>query len=266
VHGHVIEDPYRWLEDFESEEAQAWIEAQQEYLRKVLDANPDRDALRARLDELFQIPNLGGMSKQGERVFFMRRDPENEQSVLYSTDGLDGEPKLLLDPDTLGEETRVGLDWWFPSVDGRMLAYGLSEEGDESSVLHVVDVDTGELLPDRISNTRAASLAWKREGDGFYYTRFPGPGDVPDAELFFHRKIYYHELGTDPAADPLIFGEGLDMYAWGVAVHEWTVLAHLRLPRLHTERSLREGPWHGRRVRADRGRSGRAIRRLRRRR
>lgn len=65
VHGHVIEDPYRWLEDFESEEAQAWIEAQQGYLRRVLDANPDRDALRARLDELFQIPNLGGMSKKG---------------------------------------------------------------------------------------------------------------------------------------------------------------------------------------------------------
>jgi prolyl oligopeptidase len=175
-----------------------------------LDANPDRDALRARLDELFRIPSLGAMSKNGERVFFMRRDPENEQSVLYFKDGLDGEPKLLLDPDTLGEETRMGLDWWFPSVDGRLLAYGLSEEGSESSVLLVMDVDTGKLLPDRIPNTRAASLAWKREGGGFYYTRFPGPGEVPDAELFFHRKIYYHELGTDPAADPLVFGEGLD--------------------------------------------------------
>ncbi len=214
VHGHVIEDAYQWLEDFESEEAQAWIEAQQEYLRKTLDANPDRDVLRARLDELFQIPSLGAMSKKGERVFFMRRDPENEQSVLYFTDGLDGEPKLLLDPDTLGEEARVGLDWWYPSMDGRMLAYGLSEEGNESSVLHVLDVDTGELLPDRIPNTRSASLAWEREGMGFYYTRFPGPGEVPDAELFFHRKIYYHQLGTDPAADSLIFGEGLDMYAW----------------------------------------------------
>ena len=214
VHGRVIEDPYRWLEDFESDEAQAWIEAQQVYLRGVLDANPDRDALRARLDELFQIPNLGWMSKKGERVFFMRRDSENEQSVLYFKDGLNGEPELLLDPDALGEGTRVGLDWWFPSVDGRTLAYGLSEEGSESSVLHVLDVDTGELLPDRIPNTRAASLAWERAGGGFYYTRFPSPGEVPDAELFFHRKIYYHELGTDPAADPMIFGEGLDMYAW----------------------------------------------------
>ncbi|MCK4510810.1 S9 family peptidase, partial [bacterium] len=121
VHGHVMEDPYRWLEDFESEEAQAWIETQQEYVREILDANPDRDELRARLDDLFQIPGLGAMSKAGERVFFMRRDPENEQSVLYFTDGPDGEPKLLLDPDALGEETRVGLDWWFPSEDGRML-------------------------------------------------------------------------------------------------------------------------------------------------
>jgi prolyl oligopeptidase len=214
MHGHIIEDPYRWLEDFQSEEAQAWIEAQRVYMREVLDAVPDRDAIHARLDELFQIPNLGTMSKSGERVFFMRRDPENEQQVLYWQEGLHGEPVLLLDPEEMGGDTKVGLDWWYPSIDGDLLAYGISEAGSESSVLHVLDVASGELLPDRIRHTRAASLAWKIDGSGFYYTRFPAPGKVPDEELFFHRKIYYHELGTDPSDDPLIFGDELDMYDW----------------------------------------------------
>ena len=213
VHGHVIEDPYRWLEDFESEEAQAWIEAQRDYLNDVLGANPDREAIRARLDELFQIPNLGTMSWSGENIFFTRRDPENEQAVLYVQNGLDGKPVVLIDPDALGEEKTVGLDWWYPSEEGDLLAYGLSEDGSESSVLHVMDVETGELLSDTIPHTRSASLAWQSGNEGFYYSRFPAPGDVPDEELFFHRKIFYHELGTDPSDDPLIY-DSEDMYAW----------------------------------------------------
>jgi len=213
VHGRVIEDPYQWLEDFGSDEAQAWIEDQRAYMRGVLDAHPDRDAIRARLDELFQIPGLGYMSKRGDRIFFGRRDPENEQTVLYVQEGLDGEPRLLLDPDAMGDGVRVGIDWWYPSVDGILLAYGVSEEGNESSVLHVMDVATGELLPDVIPNTRAASLAWERDGSGFYYTRFPSPGEVPDEELFFHRRIYHHVLGADPADDDLVY-EDEDMHAW----------------------------------------------------
>jgi prolyl oligopeptidase len=214
LHGRVIPDPYRWLEDFESDEAQAWIEAQHAFTDEVLGAFPGRERVRQRLDELFQIPHLGGLSKSGERIFFTRRDPENEQAVLYFQDGLSGESTLLIDPDALGDGTRVGLDWWYPSVDGHLLAYGLSEEGSESSVLYVVDVDGGELLPDTIPNTRAASLAWEVDGSGFYYTRFPGAGEVPEDEVFFHRKIYYHRIGDDWREDQLVEVPDLDMYAW----------------------------------------------------
>ncbi|MBN2564598.1 MAG: S9 family peptidase [Candidatus Eisenbacteria bacterium] len=214
IHGHVIEDPYRWLEDFESEEAQSWIGAQLAYMDSILGAYPDRDAIRARLDELFKIPNLGGSWMREGRIFFVRRDPENEQSILYCQDGLDGEPKVLVDPETMGGEKRVSMDWWYPSVDTKLLAYGLSEEGNESSVLHLMNVDTGEHLPLEIPNMRAASLAWRRDTRGFYYTRFPSPGEVPDNELFFHRKIYYHELETDPADDPVVFADEENIYAW----------------------------------------------------
>ncbi len=213
VHGRVIEDPYRWLEDFESDEAQAWIEQQLAYKDDVLGANQDREAIRTRLDELFRIPSLESMSMNGDRVFFMRRDPENEQSVLYVQNGLGGEPRLLIDPDALGGEKNIGLDWWYPTIDGDLLAYGLSENGSESSVLHVMDVETAELLPDSIPNTRSASLAWLSGGEGFYYSRFPAPGEVPDDELYFHRAIYYHALGTNPADDPLVY-EHEDMHAW----------------------------------------------------
>lgn len=213
IHGHIIADPYRWLEDFESQEAQDWIEAQEAYTDSVLGFFPDRDSLRARLDELFGIPSLGTMSRHGRRVFFMRRDPENEQSILYVQDGLDGRPTLLIDPDSLSADGSVGLDWWFPSVDGELLAYGLSKNGSESSVLHVMNVDTRESLPDTIPNTRAAAIAWDRDARGFYYTRFPASGEVPDAELFFHRRICHHTLGADPAEDPLVY-EDDDMYAW----------------------------------------------------
>ena len=213
VHGRAIEDPYRWLEDFESDESQAWIEAQRDYMSDVLEANPDREAIRARLDELFKIPNLGQMSVNGERVFFMRRDPENEQSVLYVQNGLEGEPKVLIDPDALGEEKNIGLDWWYPTTEGDLLAYGLSEDGNESSVLHVMDVETGELLPDMIPHTRSASLAWLSGGEGFYYSRFPAPGDVPDDELYFHRTIYYHALGPTRPTTRVVY-EHEDMYAW----------------------------------------------------
>jgi prolyl oligopeptidase len=213
VHGRIIDDPYRWLEDFESEEAQAWIEAQRAYMDEVLGSHPDREGIRSRLDELFQIPHLGTMSKDGDRIFFVRRDPENEQPVLYYQDGLDGEPVLLIDPDALGDDTHITLDWWFPSVDGSLLAYGLSEDGSETSVMYVMDVDTGELLPDRIPGTRSASVAWHREGKGFYYTRFPWEGEVPEEERMFHRSIYYHELGSDPAEDPLVYADD-DMTAW----------------------------------------------------
>ncbi len=214
MHGVTIEDPYRWLEDFEAEEQQAWIEAQNAYTADVLGQHPDRAALRARLDELFKIGGIGIMWQRGDRLFFTRRDADDEQFVLYVQEGADGAPTELIDPERLREDAPVGLDWWYPTHDGQLLAYGISESGSELSTLHVMDVDTRELLPDRIPNTRAASLSWEPDGTAFFYTRFPAAGEVPDDELHFHRRVYHHTLGDDPADDPLVFGGGLDMTLW----------------------------------------------------
>jgi len=215
LHGYVIPDPYRWLEDFESEEAQEWIEAQQSLTDLVLGRVPGRERIRNRLSELLEIPSLSSLSLRDDRFFFRRREADDEQAVLYVRRGLGAEPDELIDPEKLGgDDAPVGIDWWYPSRDGKLLAYGTSESGSELSTLRIMHVDSKELLPDVIPHTRSASLAWEPDGGGFYYTRFPAPGDVPEGEEQFHRRVYHHTLGDDPLDDPLVFGGGLDMRAW----------------------------------------------------
>lgn len=214
MHGVVVADPYRWLEDFTSDEAQDWLHGQEGYLRSVLDEWPGRDELRTRLDELFHIGGFGYTSLRGERLFFTRREGSEEQAVLYFLDTPDGEPVELIDPMKLADDDPVGLDWWYPSYDGRLLVYGTSESGSEMSTLRVMNVDTQELMPDTITEARAASVAWEPDGTGFYYTRFPHPGEVPENERYYHRKVYHHEIGrADDAEDALVF-EDEDPYAW----------------------------------------------------
>jgi len=214
MHGVVIADPYRWLEDLETDEVQAWADAQNAYTDAVLGSVPVRDAIDERLGELFDIPALGTLWNRGGRLFFTRRDPENEQMVLYVRDTYEDVPRVVVDPDALGDGVPVSLDWWFPSHDGGLLAYGTSESGSEMSVLRILNIDTLEHLEDEIPRTRAASLGWEPDGSGFYYSRFPAPGEVPNEELFHHRTIYHHTLGDDHMDDPLVYVHPDNMYAW----------------------------------------------------
>ncbi len=118
------------------------------------------------------------------------------------------EATILVDPNEESKAGIVAFDWWYPSSDGSMLAYGLSEKGDEWSVLHVLNVKTGELLPERIERARYSGVTWQKDNEGFYYGRYPKPGEVPPGEENYNRHIFYHKLGTGPACDPKIFGEG----------------------------------------------------------
>jgi prolyl oligopeptidase len=180
----------------------------------VLGQFPGRERIRERLSELLAIPSIGPVAVHDDRLFFMQREAGDEQSILYVRRGFDAEPDELIDPDKLGDDAPVSLDWWFPSEDGKLLAYGTSESGSELSTLRILDVDTKALLPDVIPHTRGASLSWEPDGGGFYYTRFPAPGDVPEGEEYFHRKVYHHALGADWREDPLVFGGDLDMRVW----------------------------------------------------
>ncbi|HEV7500907.1 MAG TPA: prolyl oligopeptidase family serine peptidase, partial [Vicinamibacteria bacterium] len=205
-HGVEVRDPYRWLEDGEADEVRQWSEAQGRHTRAALDAIPFTAAIRERLRVLFSIGLVSAPIVRGDRYFHQRRTGDQEQPVLYLRQGRDGADRVLLDPAALAEDRTSALDWYHPSDDGRLLAYGVSEGGSEKSVLRVRDVDTGRDLADVIPHTRACSLEWRPDGSGFFYTRYPEPGSVPAGEENYHRRVYEHVLGRDGREDPLVFG------------------------------------------------------------
>jgi len=206
--GVPIADPYRWLEDGSSAEARTWVETQNTYTRGLLDARPGRGTTRARLAQLLSIGTLTAPTPSGGRYFYTRREGEQNQPILYVRDSVKGKDRVLVDPNTLSPDGTAAIDWWYPSEDGALLAYGLSVSGDEKSTLHVLDVQTGKPLEDVIPHTRFCSLGWLPDHRGFYYTRYPAPGEVPAGQENYNRHIFFHRLGDDWKKDPPIFGEG----------------------------------------------------------
>jgi prolyl oligopeptidase len=205
LHGESIADPYRWLEDGDSAATRRWTQQQNAYTEAYLAAFPGRERIRSRLEQLLAIGVLSAPTPARGFYFYQRRDGKQNQPVLYWRRGVHSNDRVAVDPNALNPAGTTALDWFYPSEDGRLLAYGISENGSEQSVLHVLDVEEGTLLSERIPRTRAASLAWLPDNTGFYYTRYPAPEDVPAGEEHYHRAIYYHRLGTDSAADPLVY-------------------------------------------------------------
>jgi prolyl oligopeptidase len=222
LHGTKIVDNYRWLEDGKSPETQKWVEEEMSYTRAVLDPRPGRDAIHKRLTDLLQIGNIGVPQMAGKYYFYTRREGMQNQPIVYVREGgvaegtakNDGNDRVLFDANQLAADGTIALDWFDPSENGKYFVYGTSPSGSEMSTLHILETKTGNPLPDTIERTRAASIAWKLDNSGFYYTRYPKKGDVPDGQEMYNRHVFYHELGTDPATDPLIFGEGRDAEDW----------------------------------------------------
>ena len=212
--GQKVVDPYRWLEDGSSTETQRWVSGQLAYTRSILDKLPSREKLHERLEHLLEIGNLGETQVGGDDYYHTRRDGKQNQPVLYLRTGVNGKDEVLVDANQLSKDGTTALDWWHVSHDGKYVAYGTSESGSEMSTLRVMETATRKLLPDVIERTRAASIAWKPDDSGFYYTRYPKKGDVAEGQEMYNRHVFYHALGNDPAKDPLIFGEGRDPQDW----------------------------------------------------
>jgi prolyl oligopeptidase len=243
IHGVPVADPYRWLEEGESEEVRAWTEAQNARTQTYVDALPGHDRLLARARDLLSLgfvsnpvvrATAGGehprLHETGARRYFhVRREGTQNQPVLCVRDGVAGEDRVLVDPARLSEDGTTALDWWEPSVEGALLAWGRSEEGSEESTLYVRDVATGEDLADVIPHTRFASVAWLPGGRSFYYTRHPDPGTVPPGDEKYYGRVFHHVLGTDRSDDPLVFGADRDkLETYGVYVSpngRWLVVS-----------------------------------------
>ncbi len=214
VQGHKIVDRYRYLEDPNNPDTKLYVEQELAYTRSILDPLPGRDRINARLSQLLEIGTIGTPQMGGKYYFHTRREGNQNQPILYVREGLNGNDRVLLDVNQLAADGTIALDWWYASEDGKYVAYGTSPSGSEISTLRVIETATGQLLPDSIDRTRAASLAWKPDNSGFFYTRYPRKGDVPEGQEVYNRHVFFHALGTDSATDPLIFGEGRDPEWW----------------------------------------------------
>jgi prolyl oligopeptidase len=202
LHGVPVADPYRWLEDGESEEVAAWVAAHNERTRQALEARPIWSQWHERLSALTALPTVGRAVVRGEKLFVLGRAAGADQFALVVQSAVDRKapPRTLLDPAARAADGAVAIDWWEASPDGSLVAIGLSEGGTEESTLSVIEVDTGQHLADSIPNTRASTIAWLPDNSGFWYLRYP-PGNPYD------RHVYFHRLGTDPADDQVVFDD-----------------------------------------------------------
>lgn len=214
-HGTSVADPYRWLEDDNAPATKAWVEAQNEVTFAYLNAIPGRAAIKARLTKLWNFERYGVPFKEGGRYFYSRNDGLQNQSVLYTVEALDAAPRVLLDPNTLSTDGTVALAGMAISDDGNLLAYGLAASGSDWNEWKVRDVRTGQDLPDHLQWVKFSGASWRKDGSGFYYSRYDAPksGDTLKGVNKFH-KLYFHQLGTEQAADALVY-ERKDQPDWG---------------------------------------------------
>ncbi len=214
-HGTKIADPYRWLEDPDSPETRAWVLAQNKVTFAWLEKLPMREKLRTRLTELWNYERFGLPQKKGGRYFFTRNDGLQNQNSIYVVDALDGEPRLLIDPNKLSTDGTIALGNWEVSDDGRLLAYDLAEAGSDWRECHVLEVETGRKLPDHLKWTKFSRLSWTPDNKGFYYSRYDEP---PAGKKFtganYYQKLYYHRLGEPQEKDTLVYKRDDDK-EWG---------------------------------------------------
>jgi prolyl oligopeptidase len=205
LHGERVVDPFRWLEDDRSARVREWTDRQNLRTRAALDALPERSAFAARLHELLSVGLVSTPRPIGGRIFHTRREGEQRQAVLYVRDGVLAPDRPLVDPNLIDREGLTTLDWYYPSRDGALVAYGLSRGGDELSTLRVIEVATGRDVGERIPHTQRSNVAWVK--GGFYYTFHPAPGTVPPGDENYHRRVAFHELGSERTRDVVVFGE-----------------------------------------------------------
>jgi prolyl oligopeptidase len=205
-HGVKLQDSYRWLEDPDSEETKAWVEAQNQVTFGYLAQIPARERIKQRVTQLWNYERYGIPFKEGERYFYSKNDGLQNQSVLYTLTSLDAEPRVLLDPNTFSEDGTIALSGIAISEDGKLMAYGLSTSGSDWNEWKVLDVETSENLPDHLNWVKFSGASWTHDGQGFFYSRYDEPNEATKLEdINYYQKLYYHKLGTPQSEDILIY-------------------------------------------------------------
>ncbi len=203
--GTKVSDPYRWMEDVDSAEVKSWVNAENKLTQGYLAQIPGRDRMHARLMQLTNFERYTAPARRGTRYFYSHNSGLQNQNVLYWQEGLTGEPKVLLDPNTMSADGTVAISGISITDDGKLAAYSIADAGSDWVKWHVRDVATGKDLPDIIEWSKFSGASWLKDGSGFFYEGYDAPkADALKAANYFH-KVFFHKLGTKQAEDKLIF-------------------------------------------------------------
>uniref|UniRef100_A0A0E0LYL8 Prolyl endopeptidase n=1 Tax=Oryza punctata TaxID=4537 RepID=A0A0E0LYL8_ORYPU len=225
-HGVPVADPYRWLEDPDSEDTKEFVASQAELAESVLAGCADRDNLRREATRLFDHPRHGAPFRRGDKYFYFHNSGLQAQSVLYVQDSLDGEAEVLLDPNALSKDGTVALSTYSVSKDGKYIAYGLSESGSDWVTIRVMNIADKQTLSDKLSWVKFSSISWTHNGKGFFYGRYPAPREVEldagtETNINLNHEIYYHVVGSDQSEDILCWKDPEHpKYSFGASVTE----------------------------------------------
>ncbi len=204
--GDTINDPYRWLEDDQSDETKAWVQAQNKVTFGYLEQIPFREKIKDRLEAIWDFEKYGSPFKKAGVYYFFKNSGLQNQSVLYRQQTLDSDPEMVLDPNTFSADGTTSLQEYSFSKDGRYLAYAISEGGSDWRTILVRDLEKGEQLTDKVQWAKFTNIGWA--GNGFYYTRYPEPSAGDKLKGANQASaIYFHALGTDQSADKLVYSD-----------------------------------------------------------
>jgi prolyl oligopeptidase len=206
--GDRVADPYRWLENDVRQDPQVreWVTEQNALSSTFLAALPGRAAIRARMTQLYNYERFGLPEKAGNFYFYTRNDGLQNQSALWVREGLNGTPRILINPNTWSRDGATALAEWDPSEDGRHLLYAVQDGGTDWRTVRVIDVATGQLTTDEIRWVKFSNLDWAKDGSGFFYSRFPEPAAAGQFQsLNENHVIYFHRLGTPQSQDRLVY-------------------------------------------------------------
>ncbi len=216
-HGVKVPDPYRWLEDDvrQSKEVADWVEAQNKLTFAFLESIPQREPIKKRLTELWNYEKFGVPSKTGGRYYYSKNDGLQNQSVLYVLDKLDGEPRVLLDPNSWSKDGTVALAATSFSDDGKYVAYSVADAGSDWNTWRIIEIDSGRLLADELKWIKFSGVSWTNDSRGFFYSRFDAPKEGAAFQgLNKNQKVFYHRLGTPQTDDVMVFKRP-DQPDWG---------------------------------------------------
>ena len=215
LHGVIVSDPYRWLENWDNPDVREWSEAQNKYARNYLNNLKTVDKLQHRIEQIrtANVVSYYDVEHHTGRLFAMKYQPPLNQSLLVVMPEADhpDEEKILVDPNVLDTTNSTSIDWYVPSFDGKRVAVSMSVGGSESGDLYIIDSETGDridkIIPRVNGGTAGGDVAWLQDGSGFYYTRYPRTGERAEEDLAFYQQVWFHRLGEEDSADQYVIGK-----------------------------------------------------------